>query len=241
MARALNGLTPIDNSSLTTASATGSSKLGKDQFLKLLLAQLQNQDPTAPTDNQQMIAQLAQFSSVEQAETTNKNLESLLLAQATNNQTAASNLIGKDIVYSSDKVALGPTGGTIVGQLAGAAKSMTITVTDANGKVVDTIKREQVNPGRLAIEWTGRNAEGVQLPQGTYTVKIEATDAGGNAVTVTPQGTARCTGVTFEGMVPRLMLNGTPVGMNEVFQVLEPTPSSSAAAKAAISSLKYAF
>jgi flagellar basal-body rod modification protein FlgD len=240
MSSALSGLSPINNVGLTTATATGSNKLGKDEFLKLLVAQLANQDPLAPTDNQQYIAQLAQFSSVEQAEGTNSRLDSLLMAQASGNQQSASNFIGKDVVYNTDQVSLGPSGGNIVGNLAGAAKSLTITITDAKGKVVDTIEREQVNAGNLVVPWSGRNKDGVQLPEGSYTVKIEAKDARGNAVTVSPRGQAHCTGVTFENGYPELILNGTPVKMSEIIKVIEPS-TTALAAKAAVNSLKYSL
>lgn len=223
MGTALQGLTPLDNTGLTSATAHGSSKLGKDQFLKLLLAQLGNQDPLAPTDNQQFIAQLAQFSQVEQAETTNSNLESLLMAQASSNQTSTANFIGKEVLFKSDKVNLGPAGATVSAELAASAATVTITISDANGKVVHTINQEQVPAGRFNTAWNGMTADGVKLPEGNYTVKVEARDAKGNTITVDPRGRARCSGVTFESGYPELILNNLRVKMGDIVQVMEPT------------------
>ncbi len=239
MASEISGLSTFSNTNLSTASSTGSNKLGKDEFLKLLVAQLANQDPLSPTDNQQFIAQLAQFSSVEQAEATNSRLDSLLLAQASNNQTATSAFIGKDVMFKSDKVALGPTGGTILGELGATAAKVTVTISDAKGKVVHTIEREQVNAGRLAIAWDGRTADGVQMPEGTYTVKIEATDARGGAITVDTRGRARCTAVTFEAGYPELILNNLRIRMSDIVQVMEPSSLASNAAQTATA--KYSF
>src|SRR6185503_12469561 len=82
-----------------TLTRAGSSVLGKDQFLKLLVAQLANQDPTKPEDTSQFVAELAQFSALEQQQNTVSRLDTLLMSQATANQTAAGTFIGKDVTY----------------------------------------------------------------------------------------------------------------------------------------------
>ncbi len=81
MASQINGIGAIGTSASSDA-VQGSNKLGKDEFLKLLVAQLANQDPTSPTDNQAFIAQLAQFSTVEQQSTMNDHLEALLVGES---------------------------------------------------------------------------------------------------------------------------------------------------------------
>src|SRR4051812_6478324 len=79
--------------------AQGSSKLGKDEFIKLLMAQMAHQDPTSPMDSQAMTAQLAQFAALEQMQAQNTNLESLLIGQAAEQQMSATSLVGKSISY----------------------------------------------------------------------------------------------------------------------------------------------
>src|SRR5215213_6921849 len=88
------------------SDARGSSALGKDEFLKLMMAQLAQQDPTAPSDSNAFVAQLAQFSSLEQMQNVNSSLQSLLIGQASQNNSGAVNLVGKDILYKTDKIHL---------------------------------------------------------------------------------------------------------------------------------------
>src|SRR4028119_2238475 len=83
----------------SSTDRVGSQELGKDAFLKLMLAQLANQDPTQPQDSQAFVAQLAQFSSVEQLESANQRLDDILLAQASNSQTAATAMVGNEAAY----------------------------------------------------------------------------------------------------------------------------------------------
>src|SRR5918911_1658535 len=88
----------------SSATPTSKTELGKDDFLKLLTAQLANQDPLQPVDNQAFIAQLAQFSSVEQLQGVSSRLDTLLLATASANQMNTASLVGKDVSFSADGV-----------------------------------------------------------------------------------------------------------------------------------------
>src|SRR5437762_11024181 len=106
MPTAIPGLDSTPANPPTTADRIGSDKLGKDEFLKLLMAQLANQDPTAPTDNQAFVAQLAQFAGLEAAQGTNSRLDTLLMAEASSNQTAAVSFIGKNVDYRTDGLTL---------------------------------------------------------------------------------------------------------------------------------------
>ena len=219
MPTSVSGLDRTSNPGLSSASTTGSNSLDKDAFLKLLLAQLANQDPLSPTNNQEFIAQLAQFSSLEQAQATNSRLDSLLLAQASANQTAAASFIGKSVLYKTSDVALTETGGKIVATSSGSASTLTATITDSKGKVVRTISLQDVSPGALTIPWDGLSDSGVKLPSGTYSVKVEAKDARGQAVTVQPEGRAKVTGVTFSQGYPQLIVNDLPINMGDVIEV----------------------
>lgn len=102
----INGLTSSDTGALTQETAANqqnASNVDKDAFMKLLVSQLQNQDPMAPTDNQQFIAQLAQFSSLEQMQQLNENILGLAVLQQSNalmaQLTQSSALIGQQVKY----------------------------------------------------------------------------------------------------------------------------------------------
>jgi flagellar basal-body rod modification protein FlgD len=232
MGTQISGLTTPHVGGTSSTAATGSSTLGKDSFLRLLTAQLANQDPTAPSDDQAFVAQLAQFSQVEQAEGMNSRLDSLLLAQSSNNQTATAAFIGKDVIFNSNQVGITDKGGTIMGNLAATASTVTVTITDSAGKTVKTMNLKDVNGGALKVPWDGRSDSGVQLPAGQYTVAFDAKDASGNPVTVKTQGQARVTGVSFAKGYPELIVNNTTIKMSDVISVLEATGATSAASQA---------
>jgi len=219
MPTSVAGIGTTSGTGVSTTTTTGSSALGKDEFLKLLLAQLSNQDPTAPTDNQQFAAQLAQFSSLEQAQATNSKLDSLLVAQASANQTSTASFIGKNVLFKSTQVGLTDTGGTIMGQLSKSASTLTATITDAKGKVVRTIKLENVAAGALSIPWNGLSDSGAKETNGTYTVAIEAKDASGQSVSVQSQGRAKVTGVTYAEGYAQLIVNKVPINMSDVIEI----------------------
>ncbi|MBI5364258.1 MAG: hypothetical protein HZA53_13850 [Planctomycetes bacterium] len=98
----INSSDPISTASRAT-TASGSQELGRDSFMTLLVQQMKNQDPMAPMDNQEFIAQLAQFSSLEQMQKVNDNLLGLAVLQQSNalmsQLTQSSALIGKDVRY----------------------------------------------------------------------------------------------------------------------------------------------
>ena len=100
----IQGLSANDN--VFGAAAAGNKQLDKGAFMKLLVAQLKNQDPLAPTDNQAFIAQLAQFSSLEEMQGVNENLVALAMLQEGNallgQLTESSALIGKSVTYQDD-------------------------------------------------------------------------------------------------------------------------------------------
>lgn len=100
---AINGISANDPISLGVSSSSGDSALGKDAFMSLLVQQMRNQDPLSPMDNQQFIAQLAQFSSLEQMQKVNDNLLGLAVLQQSNalmsQLTQSSALIGRNVNY----------------------------------------------------------------------------------------------------------------------------------------------
>ncbi len=229
MATTIDSLGSTGMPTLTTAS-TGSRTLGKNEFLKLLTTQLANQDPLSPTDNQAFIAQLAQFASVEQAEAANSRLDSLIVAQAANNQTAVANLVGKDIVYKTDHVTLGASGdATISGQLANDAAIANAIITDENGKKIATVTLHDVKAGTINFPWNGKDDAGNPVAAGDYKVRLTAADGKEQNVTIDLRGRARATGVTFQSGIPELMLNGQRVKLSDVIEIAEGASSTASA------------
>ena len=206
-----------------SSDATGSSKMGKDEFVKLLMAQLSQQDPTSPMDSQAFVAQLAQFASLEQQQTTNASLEALLIAAAANNQSSITNLVGKDVMFKPDKVELSAGQSVeIEGQLKQKAATVTATVLDSNGKVVRTISLGNQEAGNVKIQWDGRDDAGNALPSGQYSIKIAASDVEGKNIPIEHRARGRITGVSFEKGYPELMVGSLRMPMSNVIEIREP-------------------
>lgn len=210
-----------------SAKDAGSSVMGKDDFLKLLVTQMSNQDPLNPMDGQQFAAQLAQFSSVEQLVNINGALSSQsdmtgFLSQSFNNSVATS-LIGKEIVADDNHVALTSTGKAAIGfNLTGAASDVTVSIKDATGRVVKTLTTRDAISGANSLTWDGRDINGNAVPEGTYTFAIKAVDAKGGEITATPSVQGTVDRVTFgqEGVL--LWMGGTSVSLGSVKSVQQP-------------------
>ena len=153
----------------------GSASLGQADFLKLMTAQLQNQDPFNPVDNTQMVAQMAQFSSVagiSEMSTTLKAIQAKL-AGASNNEAVS--YLGKTVLAAGD-VAFGRTSGGISGgvELAGNATNVTVTIKNADGEVLKTLDMGQQDAGTLYFDWDGKNAAGEDSGPGPFKVSVDA-------------------------------------------------------------------
>jgi flagellar basal-body rod modification protein FlgD len=186
------------NSSPFTQAAGG--KMGKDEFIKLLVAQMTHQDPLAPSDGQQMASQLAQFSSVEQLMNIGTKLDeqgttNTGLVTAVNN-SAAMNLLGKTVTATSDTITVGgakPTGAVVV-DVPSQGGTLQLKLTDSTGKVVKTVDLGTKSGGAQRIALADYTKD---LPAGTYGVAVASASGGAKAVNLTTMVTAVVDGVRF--------------------------------------------
>ncbi|MBX7115541.1 MAG: flagellar hook assembly protein FlgD [Myxococcaceae bacterium] len=199
------------------------SKLGKDEFVKLLMAQLGHQDPLSPMDSQAFVSQLAQFANIELQQSSNSRLEALLVAQAASNQISAAGLVGKDVVHLSDKVTLRDGEPAVLGgSLKGAATAVTAVITDATGKVVRTLKSGGHDKGDMTLTWDGLSDSGNRLPPGDYAVQLTAADIDGKNVPIEQRARSRIQGVSFENGYPELVLaSSTRLKLSDVVEIDE--------------------
>ena len=216
----ISGATRTQSSS--TAPATrGSQELGKDQFMRLMLTQMQNQDPTAPVDNQQMIAQMAQFSTLELMQRTEQTMSALLMAQAASNQQQAIGLVGKDVVTKADSIDLtaGGDAPNISMQLPEKTSALDITILDENGKEVRHIKAGTQPAGPFTVPWDGRDDNGQRMPPGKYTVRVNAINTHGKDMGVTPESVFHVDGILFENGIARIRAGDRTLSMSDVVEV----------------------
>jgi flagellar basal-body rod modification protein FlgD len=222
--------TPVTQTSTSADATTAPSNapptniLGKDDFLKIFLAQLSQQDPTSPVDSTAFVAQLAQFSSLELQQNANTDLESLMMGQAAAQQTSVTNLVGKDVTFNSNSLALTSGQGTTINAgLATAAANLTAVISDATGKAVRTIKVGANAAGPVSLGWDGRDDQGNTLPSGTYQVAITAAGVGGASVAVTQTQTGEVTGISFAGGTTQLIVGASTVQLSTITQITERT------------------
>ena len=190
----------------------------KEAFLKLLVAQVSQQDPMSPQDSDQYVQQLTQFSTLEQLMTLNKGVETLAIGQMSNNSQEALGFVGREVVARGDQ--LSHTRGDyseIAYDVKGEADKATIVVRDSYGDVVfETDARS--DQGVQRFTWDGRGNDGAVLPSGKYSVSVEAT-RDGEPVPVDSYVRGEVTGVRFDQGYPELMIGDRRIRMTEVLEV----------------------
>ena len=150
---------------------TEEQDLGKDAFLQLMIAQLQNQDPLSPAKNEDFIAQLAQFSSVEGIQNINSSIEELATAFRSSQALEASSLVGRQVQVSADTATLtaeGPVRGTI--DLATSSANIKLYIEGPDGQVVRTQDIGTQERGAIDFTWDGTNESGLRVADGAYRV-----------------------------------------------------------------------
>jgi flagellar basal-body rod modification protein FlgD len=220
----VTGTTSSTSTAGGTTSTASRNSLGKDDFLKLLTAQLQNQDPLNPQDNSAFVAQLAQFSSLEQLQNVSGKLDTMLTAEATTNQLSTTNLVGKAVLYKTDRVSLTQGQPTELQlSLDGNAASTMIVISNANGDVVRRLDAGARGAGTSTVTWDGRDASGNTLPTGDYLVSVSATGADGGKVSSAARTRGTITGVTFDAGVAKLLVGSATIPMSDVISISAPT------------------
>ncbi len=208
----------------TQASAappdTGPVTVEKEAFLKLLVAQIGNQDPLQPQDSDQYMQQITQFSMLEQLMNVNSGLGNLAVGQAGANSQQALRFIGKEIVATGDTVDLEAGGTAEVRYRAGeGARTLTFTVTDEDGDVVRTEEVPAAGAGMATYTWDGRTDAGAPAPAGRYRVSVEAKDPDGQPVGVDTYVRGTVTGVRFDNGYPELLVGDRRLRLGDVLEV----------------------
>lgn len=217
----------LGSGALTEAlNAGGNKSLGQDAFLKLLVAQLQNQDPLNPQENYEFVAQLAQFSSLEQSIGINDRLDALALQNQglQNSQIVA--LVGKQATVKGDIVTLNGQGSIvpISFTLNDAASESTIVIRDAAGRTVRTIPVSAKAAGTVTVQWNGQSDSGTPQPAGPYHVTVTAKTADGAPVALTQQTSGRIESVSFDRGFPVIHLDsGVAAPVGDLLSVAPPT------------------
>jgi flagellar basal-body rod modification protein FlgD len=205
------------------ASGMASSKnsaLGKDDFMNLLVAQLQNQDPLNPMDSTAFTSQLAEFSSLEQLSNVNDNLEYLQMYQSSINNAQAVSFIGKNINALGDSIQLENSEmEEIHFELSSDSSSAFINIYDETGNLVKYIENGPLGEGKHSVEWDGTDHSGNTLPEGIYRFEVMAVDVNGDKVQTATHINERVTGVIYKNGATYLTAGGMEIPIGDVIEV----------------------
>ena len=170
----------------TTATTPNKTTLDQGDFLKLMTAQLANQDPFAPQDNNQMIAQMAQFSTVSGITQLNTTLTGVSTQISENRIATAANFVGKTVLVPGNTAMVDDTG-AISGavDLPSDATNLQLQITKTTGEVVKTINLGANPTGLVGFQWDGKDANGVSVGASSYTVNAVMTSGGKQSAATT--------------------------------------------------------
>jgi len=222
----INELLPTNNQAVNTGVETTREKeMGRDAFLRLLVAQLQHQDPLNPMESAEFTAQLAQFSSLEQLFNVNDNLE--VIKESKNEQVPENLLdyIGKEVKSAANNITV-YDGKSSKGSYALAAPGdVIINIFDSQGSEIRTIYKRDQDPGEYNFYFDGKDDKGYPVPDGDYNFSVQAVDNQGSPVVVDSGLSGKVTAVTYQGDIPYLVVGDQLLNPQAVTEVrLSQTP-----------------
>lgn len=201
------------------AAMSGNQQLGENDFLTLLVTQLKNQDPLKPTDNTTFVAELAQFSQLDQS---TKQVE--LLQQSITNQTDSLQysllpMVGRTVQVEGSVIDLKNGPATLTYALAGDASTVRVTILDQQGKAIRTLDLGTQSAGKQEVQWDGRNQNGALMPAGLYQYQIAAKDLKGAPVVAASSSVLTITGVRMVSGTPQLVAGDQVIDRSNIVEL----------------------
>lgn len=228
-----SGTTRTDSSSSSGIVSNPNATLDKDAFLKLLLIELQHQDPTDPMDSDKMLTQTSQLSALEMQQNTNTTMQKMvetmqLLSNSfsTSMSTSAIGAIGKMATVSDNKIKLTGSDEIIALKMYLPEDSdengVTLEVYDSNNKLVFSEKSDakSISQGLFTMEWPGRNNDGVYAGDGEYTVKMVYNNKNGEKITAN-YGTYPIEGIVFKEGIAYAKMAGQEVPFDAIQEITD--------------------
>ncbi|MDP8517087.1 flagellar basal body rod modification protein [Campylobacter coli] len=228
-----SGTTRTDSSSSSGIVSNPNATLDKDAFLKLLLIELQHQDPTDPMDSDKMLTQTSQLSALEMQQNTNTTMQKMVETMqklsdsfSTSMSTSALGAIGKMATVSDNKIKLTGANELIALKMYLPEDSdengVTLEIYDSNNKLVFSEKSDakSISQGLFTMEWPGRNNDGVYAGDGKYTVKMVYNNKNGEKITAN-YGTYPIEGVVFKEGIAYAKMAGQEVPFDAIQEITD--------------------
>jgi flagellar hook assembly protein FlgD len=181
--------------------------LGKDDFLRIMITQMKNQDPTNPFKAEQMATEIAQFTSVEQLQNVNQNLNKMAAQNKPLEQMAMTNMIGKVVTVDKGRFPhIQGENDELSFQLPTDASNVQVAVVDEGGDEIFHKDLGTQKAGQVELIWDGVKSNSLPAKAGNYKIVVEAKDDKGRPIDINPQSQTKIIGVTFEGVEPVFLI-----------------------------------
>ena len=214
----MSAIAGIDTGSNNLLGSTTAKKdvMGKDDFLMLLVAQLQNQDPMNPQDATEFTSQLAQFSQLEQLDNANKSLEGLNTMSNEMERMSALGLVGQNVVAQTDQFHFSGDPLELGYRLDTEADNVKMYVLSQTGSTLATISAQETGSGEHFIQWDGVSDLGMPLEAGDYSLVIKAVDSDDKLITAESLIKGRVEAVDLSRVSPYLETSSGVFSMSKI-------------------------
>ncbi|MEQ1439354.1 flagellar hook assembly protein FlgD [Fontimonas sp. SYSU GA230001] len=205
---------------LTLQSPSAKKQLGQEDFLKLMTAQLKNQDPFKPMENGEFLSQIAQFTTVSGIQDMQRSFANLASSLSANQTLQAAGLVGRSVLVPSDTGYLAADGYLLGGAQLPASGQLLVDIVDAGGQVVRTMDFGTQPAGTARFAWDGRDAGGQVLAEGSYGLRARLVQGSSQQAVATLAVGQVASVVLQNGGITLDLLGLSPVGLSDVQQIL---------------------
>ena len=207
-----------------TSIISKNNVMDKNDFLKLFVEQLKNQDPMNPMENYEVASQLAQYSSLEQLVNVNDNFKKFLDLTSMNAYFQGVNLIGKNVEYSGDKLDYDPAKESVLKikfNLNEDAPKVNVNIYDKDDMYVRTLSLENAQKGDNSVEWDGKDKAGKQVEKGLYHYEVIGFNGDGEEIKYEPFGKGIVESIRYdkENSEALIKVNGEEVDITKISNV----------------------
>ncbi len=194
-------------------------EMGKEAFLKLLVAQLEHQDPLSPMDNTEFLAQLAQFSTLESINNLGTELGTVSSGINTLKNYTASALVGRFVKVEAGGFEFTGEPVRMAYSLTEDAESVTVTIRDSVGRPVRTLTPASTRKGEYELIWDGKDELGRTVRPGFYQVDVLSADSAGNTTTATTYIMERIRGIRIDNEQVYVSVGGMTIPLGDIKEI----------------------
>lgn len=204
--------------------SAGSSELDRQSFMTMLLTQLENQDPTDPMKDREFVAQLAQFSSLEQLINLNDGMEEMQEEQLQDRMLGAVSLVGKELRAEGGEISKDESGtSTVFYELQEPAQEVVFDIYNQEGRIIDSVSQGSQEQGEFSFQWDGTDYHGSEVQNGLYRIEPRAEGENGQSLEVNTDISGRVEGMQMqEENIVFTLADGRQIQLDQIKEVLPP-------------------